>query len=180
MRKVITTALCILASVELTSDAVAQQWSEYRPADARFRVEMPGTPEIRSDTIPELGSLKLTQAVVESADGWFAASYVDLPPDQIKNASANNILDTARDTTIKWLASRNDKSQLRSERRLITNGYPARHVVAEVPIFESVFVLAARFVFNGRQVIVITFTGPSGTETGPDVSRFFDSLKFQW
>ena len=65
MRKVIT-ALCVLASVELTSDAVAQQWSEYRPADARFRVEMPGTPEIRSDTIPELGSLKLTQAVVES------------------------------------------------------------------------------------------------------------------
>ena len=41
MRKVIT-ALCVLASVELTSDAVAQQWSEYRPADARFRVDMPG------------------------------------------------------------------------------------------------------------------------------------------
>ena len=117
---------------------------------------------------------------MEFADGWFAASYVDLPPDQIKNASANNILDTARDTTIKWLVSRNNKSQLRSERRLITNGYPARHVVAEVPIFESVFVLAARFVFNGRQVIVITFTGPSGTETGADVSRFFDSLRFQW
>ena len=38
MRKVIT-ALCVLASVELTSDAVAQQWTEYRPADARFRVE---------------------------------------------------------------------------------------------------------------------------------------------
>ena len=180
MRKVIT-ALCVLASVELTSDAVAQQWSEYRPADARFRVEMPGTPEeICSDTIPELGSLKLTQAVVEFADGWFAASYVDLPPDQIKNASANNILDTARDTTIKWLVSRNNKSQLRSERRLITNGHTARHVVAEVPIFESVFVLAARFVFNGRQVIVITFTGPSEAETGADVSRFFNSLRFQW
>ena len=83
MRKVIT-ALCVLASVGITSDAVAQRWTEYRPADARFRVEMPGTPEIRSDTIPELGSLKLTQAVVEFGDGWFAASYVDgtAGPDQ--------------------------------------------------------------------------------------------------
>jgi hypothetical protein len=179
MRKLIA-ALCVLMSVELTSAAVAQQWTEYRPADGRFRVEMPGTPEIHSGTIPELGFLKLTQAVVEFGDGWFAASHVDVPPDQLKNASANSILDTARDTTIKWLVSRNDKSQLRSERRLITNGYPARHVVAEVPIFESVFVLAARFVFNGRQVILITFTGPSEAETGADVSRFFDSLKFQW
>jgi len=45
MRKVIT-ALCVLASVELTSDAVAQQWTEYRPADARFRVEMPDGTEM--------------------------------------------------------------------------------------------------------------------------------------
>ena len=179
MRKLIA-ALCVLMSVQFTSASVAQQWTEYRPVDARFRVEMPGTPQVHSDTFPELGSLKLTQAVVEFGDGWFAASYVDLPSDQIKNANANSILDTARDTTIKWLVSRNDKSQLRSERRLITSGYPARDVVAEVPIFESVFVLAARFVFNGRQVIVITFTGPSGTETGADVSRFFDSLTFQW
>lgn len=179
MRKLIA-ALCVLMSVELTSATVAQQWTEYRPADARFSVEMPGTPEIHSATIPELGSLKLTQAVVEFGDGWFTASYVDVPPDQAKNANVNTILDTARDTTIKWLVSRNDKSQLRSERRLITGGYPARHVVAEVPIFESVFVLAARFVFNGRQVVVITFTGPSGTETGADVTHFFDSLAFQW
>ena len=179
MRKLIA-ALCFLTSVQFTSATVAQQWTEYRPAEARFRVEMPGTPEIYSDTIPELGSLKFTQAVVEFGDGWFTASYVDIPPDQLKNASANGILDTARDTTIKWLVNRNDKSRLRNERRLITSGYPARHVVAEVPIFESIFVLAARFVFNGRQVIAITFTGPSGAETGADASRFFDSLTFQW
>ena len=175
MRKVIT-ALCVLASVELTSDAVAQQWSEYRPADARFRVEMPGTPEIRSDTIPELGSLKLTQAVVESADGWFAASYVDLPPDQIKNASANNILDTARDTTIKWLVSRNNKSQLRSERRLITNGYPARHVVAEVPIFESVFSNPLPIPFTARNWASSTVI-PSGSEPSSTSSPTVSSIR---
>ena len=78
---------------------------------------------------PELGSLKLTQAVVEFGDGWFTASYVDVPPDQIKSANASSILDGARDATIKWLVSRNDKSQLRSERRLIMSGYPARDVV---------------------------------------------------
>ena len=179
MRTLIAT-LCVLMSAVLTGGAAAQQWTEYRPVDARFRVEMPGTPQVHSNTIPELGSLKLTQAVVEFGDGWFTASYVDVPPDQIKNASANSILDTARDSTIKWLVSRNDKSQLRSERRLIANGYPARDVVAEVPILESVFVFTARFVFNGRQVIAVTFTGPSGTETGTDVTRFFNSLVFQW
>jgi hypothetical protein len=179
MRTVIAT-LSALMSVVLTNDAAAQQWSEYRAADARFRVEMPGTPQVHSNTIPELGSLKLTQAIVEFGDGWFTASYVDVPPDQIKNASATSILDTARDSTIKWLVSRNDKSQLRSERRLITSGYPTRDVVAEVPILESVFVFSARFVFNGRQVIAVTFTGPSGTEKGTDVSRFFNSLTLQW
>jgi hypothetical protein len=179
MRTLIAT-LCVLMSVVLTSGAVAQQWTEYRPAGARFRVEMPGTPEVHSDTIPELGSLKLTQAIVEFGDGWFTASYVDVPPDQIKTASANSLLDTARDSTLKWLVSRNGKSKLRSERRLIASGHPARDLVAEVPILESVFVLSARFVFNGRQVIAVTFTGPSGTETGADVSRFFDSLALQW
>jgi hypothetical protein len=179
MRQLIA-ALCVLMSTGLASDAVAQQWTEFSPVDARFRVEMPGTPDVHSNTITELGSLKLTQAVVEFGDGWFTASYVDVPPDQIKNANASSILDGARDTTIKWLVSRNDKSQLRSERRLITSGYPARDVVAEVPILDSVFVLAARFVFNGRQVIAITFTGPSGTETGADVSRFFNSLTLAW
>ena len=178
MRKLIA-ALSVLILMAFTSAAVAQQWTEYRASDARFRVEMPGTPEVHSDTIAELGSLKLTQAVVEFGEGWFAASYVDVPPDQLKNASANSILDTARDSTIKWLVTRNDKSQLRSERRLIKSGYPARDVVAEVPILESVFVLAARFVFNGRQVIVVTFTGPSGMEKGADVSWFFDSLTLQ-
>ena len=98
MRKVIT-ALCVLASVELTSDAVAQQWSEYRPADARFRVEMPRNSAIRP--IPFRSSVAEANAGGRGiADGWFAASHVTLPPDQIKNASANNILDTARDTTI--------------------------------------------------------------------------------
>jgi hypothetical protein len=179
MRTLVAT-LCVLMSVGLASDAVAQQWTEFSPADARFRVEMPGTPEVHSNTIPELGSLKLTQAVVETGDGWFVASYVDVPPDQIKNANASSILDGARDSTLKWLVSRNDKSQLRSERRLIMSGYPARDVVAEVPIVDSVFVLAARFVFNGRQVIAVTFTGPSGTETGADASRFFNSLTLQW
>jgi hypothetical protein len=179
MHKLIA-ACCVLALTGFTSATVAQQWTEYRPVDARFRVEMPGTPQVHSNTIPELGSLKLTQAVVEFGDGWFTASYVDVPPGQIKNANANSILDTARDSTIKWLVSRNDKSQLRSERRLITDGYPARDVVAEVPILESVFVLSARFVFNGRQMIAVTFTGPSGTEKGADVSRFFDSLTLQW
>jgi hypothetical protein len=173
-------ALWFLTSVGLTTGAGAQQWTEFRPVDARFRVEMPGTPDVHSNTIPELGSHKLTQAVVEFGDGWFTASYVDVPPDQIKNANASSILDGARDSTLKWLVSRNDKSQLRSERRLITSGYPARDVVAEVPILDSVFVLAARFVFNGRQVIAVTFTGPSGTETGADVSRFFNSLTLAW
>jgi hypothetical protein len=179
MRTLIAT-LCVLMSAALTSAAVAQQWTEYRPADAHFRVEMPGTPQIHSDTIPELRSLKLTQAIVEFGDGWFTASHVDVPPDQIKTANANSILDTARDSTLKWLVSRNDKSTLRSERRLIASGHPARDVVAEVPILESVFVLSARFVFNGRQVIAVTFTGPSGAETGAEVSRFFNSLTLQW
>jgi hypothetical protein len=155
------------------------QWTEYRVPDARFRVDMPGKPELTTVTIPELGSLKLTQAVLEAADGWFAASYVNVPPDQIKNMDADTVLDAARDTAIAWLTSRNDKSRLRADRHLVVSGYPARHVVAEVPILESTFLLVARFVFNGRQVIVITFTGPFGSETQPEVVRFFNSLSFQ-
>ena len=59
MRKLIA-ALCVLMSMGLASGAVAQQWTEFSPGDARFRVEMPGTPDVHSNTIPELGSLKLT------------------------------------------------------------------------------------------------------------------------
>src|SRR5215470_17613898 len=94
MRTLIAT-LSVLMSVALARGAAGQQWTEYRSADAHFRVEMPGKPEVHSATIAELGSLKLTQAIVEFGDGWFTASYVDIPPNQIKTASASSILDTA-------------------------------------------------------------------------------------
>ena len=43
MRK-LTLALSFLAITAMGSSAVAQQWTEYRVPDARFRVEMPGPP----------------------------------------------------------------------------------------------------------------------------------------
>jgi hypothetical protein len=70
----------------------------------------------------------------------------------------------------KWLVSRNNKLKLRSERRLITNGYPPAMSLRKCPSRKRLC-SAARFVFNGRQVIVITFTGPSEAETGADVLR---------
>jgi hypothetical protein len=174
MRKLIA-SFCALTFASLTTDAVAQQWREYRPVAARFSVEMPGKPDIQTSTVPEVGLL--SQAVVEFGEGWFSASHVDLPPDKTKNANANSTLDGARDLIMAWLLSRSDKAQLRSERRFITGGYPARHLVADVPILGTDFIFVARVVFNGRQMIVVSFVGPAESEVEPNTSRFFDSLK---
>jgi len=159
----------------MTDASAQQQWTEYRSAGTGYRIEMPGTPKVSTRELQhKIGPLKLTEAELELGDEYFSVSYLDMPSERITNSNANSILDGARDGAISGMAINGNKATLRSERRLIMSGYPARHLVADVPGLKLVSVM--RIVLVGNRQITASFVGFSGSEMRPEVARFIDSF----
>jgi hypothetical protein len=166
---------CAVVLTGQMGTAMAQQWIEHRPAGGGYRVEMPGRPQVSTRVIQhEAGPLTLTEADVEFGDSFFTVSYVDMPVDKMKTFSADKLLDGARDGTVAGMTIDGNKAALRHEDRLTVSGYPARHLVIEIPSLRLVSVM--RLVLVRNRKISFGFSGPGGSETRPGVARFINSF----
>jgi hypothetical protein len=175
MRRIVSTIFALTFGTVIADAIAQQQWVEYRPAGAGYRIEMPGTPKVSTRELQhKIGRLKLTEAEIELGDEYLSVSYVDMPPERMTNSNVNSILDGARDGAISGMAIDGNKATLRSERRLIMSGYPARHLIADVPGLRLVSVM--RIVLVGNRQITASFAGFSGSEMRPEVARFIDSF----
>jgi hypothetical protein len=177
MRAIILT-ICTLAffGAPVTDAIGQQQWSEYRPAGAGYRIEMPGTPKVHTTESPHYSGvlLKARWAEVQLPAGIYAVLHTDLPQETIAKNDSDSILDGARDGAVSFVNVRGNKATLRSERRLTINGFPARQLVMDVPGIKAAGVM--RIVLVGNRQIMTFFVGHSGSETSPDVTRFIDSF----
>lgn len=160
--------LALLLLVGGLASAGAQQWAEYRPAGAGYRVEFPGTPRVTSQDMPTgNGSAKLFMAGVQpDPERFFGASHVVYAPG-IMNPDPEVALDLARDGGV-----RNARGTLREERRLSVGGAPARRVIFDSSPYVGVLVIAVK-TDRLYQVIVI---GRPGVETAADTERFLSSF----
>jgi hypothetical protein len=103
----IVATLCSLMIVGITEDAIAQQWTEYRPDQGGYRIEMPGAPQISNTNQPtQAGLFKVTSAVVELSDreSIFFISLTDYPPNVV-NSNPSSVLDHARDGAFALIAT---------------------------------------------------------------------------
>ena len=150
---------CAVVLTGQMGTAMAQQWIEHRPAGGGYRVEMPGRPQVSTRVIQhEAGPLTLTEADVELGDSFFTVSYVDMPVDKMKTFSADKLLDGARDGTVAGMTIDGNKAALRHEDRLTVSGYPARHLVIEIPSLRLVSVMRSSYA-TGKSASVFPVLG---------------------
>lgn len=152
-----------------TAGVAAQGWSEYRSAEGRYRIDMPGTPELETDPVEMLDlEVPMIQAIVSRPEATYLAAYMDFPAGMIDGLPARKILENARDGAAEGF-------ELRSDRALTVADKPAREFVIEQP--EGVILVMRAVLVGARlyQMIVVTIP-PGGTADRPDTRRFIDSF----
>lgn len=166
LKSIILGLVLVLAA---TAGAMAQGWSEYRSVEGRYRIEMPGTPELETDPVEMLDrEVPMIQAIVALPKATYLAAYMDFPSEVLRDLAPGKVLENARDGAL-------DGSRLLSDRVLTVAGSPAREYVIEQ---DRGVVLVMRILLVGErlyQMVVVT-TAPGGAAEHPDTRRFIDSF----
>ncbi|MDP3162581.1 MAG: hypothetical protein Q8N31_21420 [Reyranella sp.] len=148
--------------------AGAQTWIEYRPADGRFRIEMPGTPVVSSVPLDVGKAPRVMQieAMTKIADVAFAATYTDMPDGLARSAPPEKLLERIRDGSVAG-------GQLLSDKPLTVGGLAAR----EYTFNNFGLFMVTRSAWSGRRLYQITVAGRvAGIDRQPDTRRFLDSF----
>jgi hypothetical protein len=156
--------LCLL----FAGPAVAQSWTSVNPDGSRYRVEMPGTPKVRTAPIP-VGpgqTVPMTEAEVRLGPVGYVASWVDYPERISRAASAELMLDRVRDGS-------SAGNTLRGEKKLTLGRFPGReYVVVQANGTNA----AMRTYWVRGRLYQLMVTGGAYIEAQPDTRRFFDSF----
>lgn len=166
-------AFAVTASI-WASTAAAQQWQEYKPAGAGYRVEMPGAPAARSREIKMApGPASYHSASVALEQRSFLVSHVVFPAGA-GPADPQKAFDGMRENQRSSALARgaSELGIVRDERRFTLDGAPATRVVIE----NSDSVMRILAVLNGNTLYQVIYVGPPGSATTPDVERFMASF----
>ena len=156
----------------LAAPTWAQQWVEFRPAGAGYRIEFPGQPTpFTEDAGPAGRSVQMFggELELEGSKIYYSSAY-----NELRNPGANPDaqLDGARDGAVRG----NPGSTLRDERRLMIGGAPGRRLVIDVHSQKLVIVLL--ITVSGGRLYQVSWTGAPGRENEPNVNRFLNSFGF--
>ena len=161
--------LGLVLALAATAGAAAQSWSEYRSAEGRYRIEMPGTPELETEPVEMLDrEVPMMQAIVGREEATYLAAYMDFPAEVIGSLPPAKVLENARDGAAEGF-------KLLSDKALTVAGSPGREYVIEQ---DKGVVLVMRIALVGPrlyQMVVVTIA-PGGTADRPDTRRFLDSF----
>lgn len=147
--------------------AVAQDWIDYQPAGAGYRIALPGSPTVTTQELPtRLGVVKNITASVEIGSRAFTIMHVDYPTAHVEGVPAARILDGARD-------GQAQTGKLRSERAVTIGRHAARQLLIDAA---GENVMVSRIVLVGPRLIQAIYFGPRGSEDDTDTKRFIDSL----
>lgn len=164
-RTLLPAALMVFA---LAAPAAAQEWRQYQPDGAGYRVDFPGPPtEDVRDVRTNVGPVRMRTSSYTIGDKIFmtiASSY----PGSVAMGDPEKNLDGARNGSLQ-----NVKGTLRSERRLNVSSMPARHLLIDMPQDNFADTL---MVLDGHQLLQAIYVGPRGIEEPPEARRFLNSF----
>ncbi|TWT01165.1 hypothetical protein [Reyranella sp. CPCC 100927] len=155
-----------LAAVCAVLPAHAQSWQEYKPAGAGYRIELPGTPDVKSREQPTpAGNATVTMARVAQGKSGYLTSHAVYQAGALPS-DPQLALDNARDGVLK-------NGKLVSEKRLTIGDTPARRLVLE----SSGQVVHLLIAVKGNMMYQALYHQPQGGDLPPDVERFMSSFK---
>jgi hypothetical protein len=160
-----TMVLALLASFAVEAQTWSpQRWIEYKPAEGRYRVEMPAAPRAATVPVPIGGGATVPMA--EASAVVDRVAYVDYPASVTKNAAPDVILTQVRNGSAAGNTWRDEKKlQLgRSEGR--------EYVVVRS---DGGVVVTRAYWVRGR-LYQLVVDGKQGVETAADTKRFLESF----
>lgn len=144
--------------------AQAQSWQEFRPKEGGFRIEMPGTPELKTE---DRNGRPTHSAVVGIDKSVAGADLVFLVKYQESNRKPGPASEEVLDNVVKALA---EGGKLLSASKESLGGFPARRFAVEDADKD---ISEPRSVITDHYFIQVIFLGPSGNPLG---KRFLDSF----
>ncbi len=108
----------------------ATAWKEFTPPEGGFRVEMPGTPTLRRQNLPQI-NIPMNMYILElkNIDTAFIAGFLDFPENAEQQVSSEEIFDASVREAGKALSG----MRKIGERKLTCEGHPGREVVYSLP-----------------------------------------------
>jgi hypothetical protein len=149
----------------LLAPVAAQDWYQLTSQEGAFVASFPAEPKYKAVPIRN-GELTLHQWQHEKRDKnvYDLASYIDY-----RKGHRSNL-----DTMTKGLL---EGGPLISERRITHSGHATRDVLLRDTA--SGLIIHQRHMMVGDRAYIWNYAGPEGTENGPDVQRFLNSLTLQ-
>jgi hypothetical protein len=172
MKKAIALALSLLLAAGLAACSAAPQ--EFKSALGRFSVMTPAELKETTQTVETPGgNLKLHIFVGQEGRTGYFVSYNDHPPELVKRASPENMLDGARDGAVG-----NIQGNLASESKITLEGYPGREIVIDGTAEDGrgLTIRGRLFLVKNRlyQVMAVTPRGQANTK---EIDDFLQSFK---
>lgn len=175
MNRVFSFVVVFVVTVSIWANGgAAQQWQEYKPAGAAYRVEMPGTPAARSREIKMApGPASYHSASVALDQRSFLVSHVVYPAGA-GPADPQKAFDGMRENQRSSGLARgaSEVGTVRDEKRFTLDGAPATRFVIE----NSDSVMRILAVLNANILYQVIYVGPPGSATSADVERFMASF----
>jgi len=159
-------AFAILSGV-VTANAV-EAWSEYSWQAGGVAILMPGTPRNVEQPLPN--GAKVYSAAVDLGAVYYSVSYSRIAKSLLQKDAAEHILDLTQDGAVS-----NVKGTLRAKRQFTFGGNHAREIVYDTP---DKLTLKQRHYIVDDRLLQVTYVGPLNSENQPEVTRFFDSMRF--
>lgn len=175
MRRVLALALlpaCLLFSILKGSAQPPSGWKTFVSTQAGFSVRVPGTLVEQSAPSKPPASAPITHSyVMNDKDSAYILSYTDYSRDQL-TASPATILTAARNGGIE-----NVKGRLVTEAIIRVSGYPARDVIASVPLDRKQGSAHFRIVLARSRLYMALYVGPGGSAGQSHIDAFLKSFK---
>jgi hypothetical protein len=147
-----STSTALLSGGSSTNSSRSTEWREYKSAEGRFRVMLPGAPtrKVRSSKEVEFG--------LETPDAKIGVVYADLP-EKVKPE--------------KYMVAPSG-SKVLSEKDVTQGDYSGRDIVADVPQHGTTHM---RFLTTGKRLYTVMIVGKGRSLSDSEVARVLDSFQ---
>ena len=148
--------------------AKALDWSEYSWTEGGVAILMPGAPEKSEQALANGG--KLSSVAVSLGATYYSVSVSGIDKGLLQKSTAEQLLDLSQNGSISAA-----KGTLRTKRSFTLGATPGREFVYDTT---SNLTLKQRQYIFGDRLLQVVYVGPPKSESEPEITRYFDSLRF--
>jgi hypothetical protein len=148
--------------------AKVMDWREYSGQEGGVAILMPGAPEKSEKDLPNGG--KISSVAVSLGSSYYSVSFSGIDKGLLQKNSAEQLLDMSQNGSISAA-----KGTLRAKRSFTLGATPGREFVYDTT---SNLTLKQRQYIFGDRLLQVVYVEPPKSESEPEITRYFDSLRF--